>query len=344
MWYAGLGSGSDHFSVGHATSIDGIAWDKDTLNPVLSGGGAGSWDQETVYFPNVLYLDTIYYMWYNGNDGEGERVCLATSPDGRNWTKHPDNPVLDAGESVDWDAEHIGAGSVYYDTAFHIWYDGSKDHIWRSGYATSKDGIHWTKHPDNPVLDSLSAENWDYPRAQLHTILYENSTFHGWYSGGEFMQWDIGYVSSSDGINWIKHENNPILKKGASGNWDDALVAFPTVLYNEAESTFTMWYKAGKDILKIGYAESMETTGGTDMYHTDRLIVYPYPTDGLINIKLVEPGEYVVNITSLNGQLVDSREIEESAHQFDLSSFRKGIYFITIRSNGFITTRKIIKL
>ena len=91
MWYAGLGSGSDHFSVGHATSTDGIAWDKDTLNPVLSGGGAGSWDQENVYFPNVLYLDTIYYMWYTGTDGNGERVCLATSPDGRNWTKHPDN-------------------------------------------------------------------------------------------------------------------------------------------------------------------------------------------------------------------------------------------------------------
>jgi predicted GH43/DUF377 family glycosyl hydrolase len=344
MWYAGLGSGSDHFSVGHATSIDGIAWDKDTLNPVLTGGGAGSWDQENVYVPNVLYLDTVYYMWYNGNDGGGERVCLATSPDGRNWTKHPNNPVLDAGESADWDAKHVGPGSVYYDTAFHIWYNGSKGDFFRSGYATSQDGIQWTKHPNNPVLESLSAENWDYPRTQLNTILYENSMFHGWYSGGEFSKWDIGYVSSSDGINWTKHENNPILEKGASGNWDDGLVAFPSVIYNEATSVFRMWYSGGNDNhpWKIGYAETPPV--GIDKHETDRFIVFPNPTDGLINIQLVVAGKCVVEITSLNGQLKYCEEIEGTTHRLNLSFLQDGAYFITIRSDDFVTTRKIIKM
>ena len=31
-------------------------------------------------------------------------------------------------------------------------------------------------------------------------------------------------------------------------------------------------------------------------------------------------------------------------YQLDLSSFRKGVYFITIRSKDFVTTRKIVKL
>ena len=36
--------------------------------------------------------------------------------------------------------------------------------------------------------------------------------------------------------------------------------------------------------------------------------------------------------------------MEGPTHQLDLSSFQKGVYFITIRSNDFVRTRKIIKI
>jgi predicted GH43/DUF377 family glycosyl hydrolase len=346
MWYAGVSNISDLISIGYATSTDGFTWDKDTLNPVLTGGGEGSWDQEDVYVPNVLFLDTIYYMWYNGNDGGGESLCLATSPDGRYWTKHPDNPVLDAGETGSWDSDHVGPGSVYYDSAFHLWYGGIKGGFVRSGYATSQDGIHWTKHPDNPVLESESVEDWDYPRIQLSTIVYENSIFHGWYGGGQMLEWDIGYMSSTDGIEWEKNENNPVLNKGESGDWDEGFVAFTTVLYDEAASIFRMWYTGGKGLdaysHKIGYAETPPV--GIDKHEADRLIIYPNPTDGLVNIQLVKPGECIVEIASLNGQLIYSEEMEGTTHQLDLFFLQNGAYFITIRSNDFVITRKIIKM
>jgi len=346
MWYAGVSNISDLFSIGHATSTDGFTWDKDTLNPVLTGGGEGSWDQEDVFDPIVLLLDTIYYMWYNGHDGGGERICLATSPDGRYWTKHPENPVLDVGESGSWDSDHTGPGSVYYDTAFHFWYTGIRGGFLKSGYATSPDGIHWTKHPDNPVLESESPEGWDYPRTQNLTIVHENSMFHGWYSGGEILQWDIGYVSSTDGITWVKHENNPVLKKGASGSWDEGFVGFTTVLYDEATHTFRMWYTGGKGqdrySHKIGYAETLPV--GIYKHETDQLMIYPNPTEGLINIQLLDPGECIVEITSLNGQLLYSAIMEGPTLQLDLSSFQKGVYFITIRSRDDVKTEKIIKL
>ena len=38
-----------------------------------------------------------------------------------------------------------------------------------------------------------------------------------------------------------------------------------------------------------------------------------------------------------------SGEMEGSSHQIDLSLFTEGIYFITIKSNDLVTTRKIIK-
>jgi hypothetical protein len=44
------------------------------------------------------------------------------------------------------------------------------------------------------------------------------------------------------------------------------------------------------------------------------------------------------------GPILIRQEIEGTSHQLDLSSFQKGVYFITIRSKDFVTTRKIIKL
>ena len=86
---------------------------------------------------------------------------------------------------------------------------------------------------------------------------------------------------------------------------------------------------------------------GIGQIHYDNNIdctVYPNPVDKLINIEYKKVGKYTVEITSVNGQLLYSENIIESRHQIDLSSFEKGVYFITIRSKDFVTTRKIIKL
>ena len=54
--------------------------------------------------------------------------------------------------------------------------------------------------------------------------------------------------------------------------------------------------------------------------------------------------KHTIEITSLNGQLFYSTKMEGTIHHLDLSSCQKGVYFITIRSNDFVTTEKIIKL
>jgi hypothetical protein len=46
----------------------------------------------------------------------------------------------------------------------------------------------------------------------------------------------------------------------------------------------------------------------------------------------------------MNGQLIYSTKMKGTTLQIDLSPFQKGVYFITIRSEDFVTTRKVIKL
>jgi len=92
--------------------------------------------------------------------------------------------------------------------------------------------------------------------------------------------------------------------------------------------------------------EVIEQTGPTDVpvRCLPEVEVFPNPVIKEVSIQVNFQDPYDIVITTLNGKHVDSRRLEESSCKMDLSSFQKGIYFITIRSKDFVTTRKIIKL
>lgn len=87
----------------------------------------------------------------------------------------------------------------------------------------------------------------------------------------------------------------------------------------------------------------LRTSIQVDKYH-DRLIIYPNPSKDLVTIQTGEIGTYTVEITSLNGQKLYSRVFSANTCTVEFSSFRKGVYFITVRSKDLVQTNKIIKL
>ena len=72
--------------------------------------------------------------------------------------------------------------------------------------------------------------------------------------------------------------------------------------------------------------------------------LYPNPAKDLLTIETDKPEHLSVEILSLNGQLLYTTRMEGSLQQIDLSSFQKGLYFITVRSRDYVRTEKIIKL
>ena len=72
--------------------------------------------------------------------------------------------------------------------------------------------------------------------------------------------------------------------------------------------------------------------------------LYPNPTNTLLTIETKYSDHYSIEITSLNGQEIYTAEMQGSSHQVDLSSYQKGVYFITIKSEDFVSTRKFIRL
>lgn len=135
MWYAGTNAWPA-FSIGHATSSDGLTWTRDPANPVLVPS-PGAFDDATVYGPRVVHYGGAFHMWYSGGDGASDEVweigyASSCDLDGSTWTKDPDNPVLTLGTAPAWDC----GDSVDYCTVLH---DGTDWRMWYSG-ASAKCG------------------------------------------------------------------------------------------------------------------------------------------------------------------------------------------------------------
>jgi len=79
MFYNGASPGSPE-AVGLATSPDGVTWQKLTGNPVLTGGGPGSWDGN-VAAGSVIVEQRVTKLWYSGNPvgGHDWSIGLATA-------------------------------------------------------------------------------------------------------------------------------------------------------------------------------------------------------------------------------------------------------------------------
>jgi predicted GH43/DUF377 family glycosyl hydrolase len=80
MSYAGDAEEKDfptHF--GFAFSKDLRNWKRYPHNPVFRGGDEGSWESRAIWYPEILKVDGVYYMWYEGYNGAESQVGLATT-------------------------------------------------------------------------------------------------------------------------------------------------------------------------------------------------------------------------------------------------------------------------
>lgn len=243
-------------------ALCGSTWAQSTWTkyegPVLEKGAAGSWDAKVIALPNILFNDNVYHMWYMGI-GADDILAIghATSPDGISWTKDPDNPVLKKGSSGSWDDLGVYHPKVIYEgSIFHMWYTGISTGKERGGYATSPDGVTWTKYAGNPVLSSGATGEWDAGGYILTgPVIYLDNKFHMWYGASNSFTSELGYATSTDGTSWTRHPDNPVLSNGGSGNWDYPSTDPGSVIFNG--STYEMWYCGGEKFKwRIGHATS----------------------------------------------------------------------------------------
>jgi len=247
LFYNGQPEGVVEFEaadVGHATSTDGISWELDPVNPVLTRGAMGAWDENALWGVAIVHDGTGFRMWYSGFDSDDilGRTGYATSEDGSAWTKYAGNPIMDVGSSGSFDDGAVMPGTVIVDDGLHrMWYmsaaetTSAGDYDWRIGFAESADGLSWTKHP-TPVLEQ--GPGWESWLVYAPSVLYDGTSYHMWYTGHSGQHVAIGYAASADGIEWTKYPRNPVLDiPGTFG------ASHANVLFNADNDTYEMWYQ-----------------------------------------------------------------------------------------------------
>lgn len=254
---------------------------KSTLNPLLAEGEPGSW-MTLKADPVVIKDGDTYKMWFSGvGDPEDDRVKIghATSENGIDWDILPD-PVFTPKPGA-WDQGGVETAFVLKDgDTYKLWYSGwttfdvdeliaaaqeGKNLLPGIGYATSKDGIHWERYGDGPVIGQqpiLWHGVWDeWTSFADPYVIKEDGVYKMWFHGnGQQYIHEIGYATSEDGINWELHPDNPIFRVGTKESFESRWVVEPTVI--KRGDIYEMWYGASPTKEFDGSIEGLKTMKG----------------------------------------------------------------------------------
>ncbi len=129
------------------------------------------------------------------------------------WKRHKDNPILQPipdSWAGDWIANEtiIEVGNEYY-----MYLDGKKGAVETIGVAISPianfDGVTWEYYENNPVLKN-GPEGYDHVSVLDPSVIRFQGQLWMYYTALSGPPDRICLANSNDGLNWKKHENNPL--------------------------------------------------------------------------------------------------------------------------------------
>jgi hypothetical protein len=150
-------------SIALSESTNGLDWSEPV---VVLGPRADSGWEDDLNRPVVIKHGAQYQMWYTGQARGKSWIGYATSPDGKTWTRQSDKPVL--APEKPWEKVAVMCPHVIFDDkekVYRMWYSGGEQYEPNAiGYATSADGLKWTKHAENPIFKPDAGNAWEKDR------------------------------------------------------------------------------------------------------------------------------------------------------------------------------------
>ena len=190
----------------------------DAKNPVFTGAGEGHWDARIRERGWIIREQNQWKMWYTGYDGTRsgkKKLGYATSADGLNWQRSPQNPIY----SDRW-VEDVCI--IPHDGTYYMFAEGEED---RMQLLTSRDGIQW-KH--NGQVDIRLSNGDPIPDGPYGTPT-------AWFEGGI---WNLFYERGDRGI-WLARSSDtkvftnvkdvPVLEPGP-GDYDQDQIAMNQII------------------------------------------------------------------------------------------------------------------
>ena len=160
VWYSkGAQASGYDASVWYATSPAGKNWTE--KGEALARGAVGSWDEQSVFTPNILAAEGRYWLFYTAvpkpfiNKGPQTTktavgMAVSDSPDGP-WKRLGSNPVLKVSDNHDdFDSLRVDdACLIVREQKYWLYYKGRQ---WNKGPGETKLGVAIADKPDGPYI------------------------------------------------------------------------------------------------------------------------------------------------------------------------------------------------
>jgi hypothetical protein len=210
--------------------------------------------------------ENLYKMWYTAKNLSGIlQICYATSTDGiHDWLKYgavlsPDrtNP------SYSYDSNRTYVPCVLKEiigstTTYKMWYGAlgtwtvdrpTAPNANRTGYATSPDGINWTRQGVAVGLNTTLTQCFNFGSAFAGKVIKVGSTYKMWMHDDGARR--IGYSESTDGLTWRQPwralERNCLAGSGIVGDThptDTTQLIYCSPYYDAEAGIYHIWYTA----------------------------------------------------------------------------------------------------
>lgn len=178
----------------HATSTDGIHFDRDPGNPVFQP--QGDWNCGRAIDADVVVFQDKLLLYYASRDPSLEIQLLGVASASLDssftrgcWTQLDlDASILEP--ELDWEQSCIEApAACVYKDKLYMFYAGAYNCCPQQiGCAVSEDGVHFTRLFNKPLLPSGPAGSWNESESGHPYIFVDEGTYHLFYQGSD----DIG--------------------------------------------------------------------------------------------------------------------------------------------------------
>ncbi len=232
--------------------------------PVLKLGKKGCFDEFGTYPISVLRENKEIWAYYGGwsrcvavpfNTAIGFAKSINN---GESFEKLGNGPILSYSPD-----EPFNVGSVRirkFDNLYYLFYVTGKKWLMVNGkpemslkirMASSTDGLNWTKHNKNLILElNCETESQASP-----DVFYANGKYHMFFCNWipatfrESKSRKIGYAYSTDLINWNRDDSKAGIDVSKEG-WDSEMIAYPHVF--ELDGKIYMLY-LGNEVGRYGF-------------------------------------------------------------------------------------------
>ena len=204
------------YELGVATAKSPLGpWTKYRGNPILKIS-KGKWEEQLVACAMITKEADTYYMFYTGAGKDWRcRIGLATAPHPLGpWTKYSNKPIIDH-EKFGFVGGVVKVRDKYY--LYSVPPDEVQPDYGRMYLATADTPEGPWEIKQEPVLIEGPKGSWDEGGFSEFEVLYYNDMFHAFYGGSlltddrDTARESIGYAYSTDGINWTKYADNPVI-------------------------------------------------------------------------------------------------------------------------------------